>query len=321
MSAAPGSGWDAGLQHLTGAGEPPSLLQSWGFGRVQAEEGWRVARLALPGSRASVLLQGSGLFARAYVPRGPVPTTSESLAALAGWARERGLARLRVEPDGGTALADELRSLGFVPSVGMQPEHTLIVPLGSEEAMMASFKPKHRYNIRLASRRGVEVEEDDDVAELERQTRATARRQGISLPGLAGYRRRLAELDWCRVYVARHEGRALAAIMVARFAGRGYYLFGGSSGERRELQPTYAVQWAAMRAAAEAGCRDYDLWGVPPKGDPSHPWAGLWQFKVGFGGRLVDYCGAWDLPLSPRIAHLGDAVSRLGRLRHKIFTS
>ena len=37
------------------------------------------------------------------------------------------------------------------------------------------------------------------------------------------------------------------------------------------MMPTYAVQWEAMRAAARAGCRDYDLWGMPPENDPDHP--------------------------------------------------
>jgi lipid II:glycine glycyltransferase (peptidoglycan interpeptide bridge formation enzyme) len=79
-----------------------------------------------------------------------------------------------------------------------------------------------------------------------------------------------------------------------------------------------------MRAAAEAGCRDYDLWGVPPRPDPSHPWHGLWQFKTGFGGELVGLAGAWDLVLSPFQARLaavlGEAPKRAARrLRRHLY--
>jgi lipid II:glycine glycyltransferase (peptidoglycan interpeptide bridge formation enzyme) len=54
--------------------------------------------------------------------------------------------------------------------------------------------------------------------------------------------------------------------------------------------------WAAIRSAAEAGCRDYDLWGVPPPGaGPNHPCHGLGFFKAEFGGEEVTYTGVWEL--------------------------
>ena len=317
--AGAGSGreaWDGRLRALV---SPAPLLQSWGYGETQAHEGWAVERLALPGGgRATVLLQGRGPLRRAYVPRGPLPARGDVVARLAAWARERRLTRLRVEPEAGPELGPALRELGFRPAPTFHPRHTLLVPLGGEEEMLASLKPKHRYNLRLAQRRGVCVEEAADAEELARQSQATALRQRISLPQVAVYRRRLKLLDWCRTYVARHEGRAIAAILVARFDGRAYYLFGGASGERRELMPAYLLQWRAMRAAAAAGCRDYDLWGVPPGPDPGHPWHGLWQFKTGFGGRPVELCGAWELTLSrPRLA-LGEAAGAARRLAGRV---
>jgi peptidoglycan pentaglycine glycine transferase (the first glycine) len=296
--------WDRALGQLA---SPAPLLQSWGFGEVQAQEGWSVERLALPsGGMATVLLQGRGPLRWAYVPRGPVPATTESVADLVTWARRHQLARLRVEPEAPIAFGGELRALGFQPSTPTQPRHTLIVPLADEGTMLASFKPKHRYNIRLAQRRGVEVRVEQDVTELKRQSDCTAHRQGISLLSLQQYQRRLDLLNGCRIYVARWEGEPLAAIMVASFGGRAYYLYGGSSDRHRQLMPTYAVQWAAMCDAAKAGCRDYDLWGIPPSPDPAHPWFGLWQFKTGFGGEQVEYCGAWDLVFSPLAARIDE---------------
>lgn len=317
MSLDHAAGWDAGVIAL---GSPPPLLQSWGFGQVQAGEGWTPERVVLPGgARAQVLLQGAGPLRWAYAPRGPVPATAAAVEELAAWARECGLARLRVEPEAGQALGEALRELGFRPAAAVQPRHTRIVPLGAENEMLAALKPKHRYNVRLAARRGVTVEEGADAAEMRRQSQGTAQRQGITLLAESQYRHRLDLLDWCRVYVARHEGEALAAIMVARFGGRAYYLYGGASGQKMQLMPTYAVQWAAMRAAAEAGCRDYDLWGVPPTpDDPTHPWHGLWQFKNGFGGELVEYCGAWDLVLSPWASRVNGLASQARQVARRL---
>ena len=304
--------WDGALRRL--AASPP-LMQSWGYAQVQAAEGWEPEPVELPGGAlALALLRGPRGMRWAYVPRGPVPPSEAALRALVAWARERGVVRLRVEPEAGPELEGALGSLGFTPASALHPVDTLIVPLAGEEEMLAAFKAKHRYNIRLALRRGVQVEEGDDVEELHRQHLATAARQEISPPTLEAYRRRLERLEWCRVYVARAEGEAVAAIMVARFGGRAYYLFGGSTGVHRHLMPTYAVQWAAMRAAAGAGCQDYDLWGLPPSAEPGHPWHGLWQFKTGFGGERVTYGGAHDLVLAPVRARLDPLAGRVGRL-------
>ncbi len=319
-----GERWDDRLRWVAAAaGMRAPLLQCWGYGEVQAGEGWRPERLELSSGLALVLRAGRRPARWAYVPRGPVPPTRAAIQELIEWARAQDLARLRVEPEAPEAFGAELQALGFRRAPALQPPHTVIVPLGPEERVLASFKEKHRYNIRLALRRGVTVEVQDGADELDRQHAVTAARQGIVPLTAAAYERRLRHLPWCRVYVARHEGEALAAIMVARFDGRAYYLFGGSSGVKKELMPTYAVQWAAMREAAAAGCAEYDLWGVPPGPDRTHPWYGLWQFKIGFGGELVAYAGAWDLVLDPaghRLLEARDAVRRavrrLARLRN-----
>ena len=301
------------------------LLQSAGYAEVQAGEGWRPELLELPsGGRALALLAGRGPARWAYVPRGPIPADRVTVESLVGWARGQGLARLRIEPDAPAAFGpNELRGLGLRPAPHLHPPHSMLVRLqADEEAMLAGFKPKHRYNIRLAERKGVTVEEGVDPGPLVELGAATAQRQNIVAYGRAAYERRLRHLDWCRVYVARFDGEALAAIMVARFDGRAYYFFGGSSDHRQNLMPTYAAQWAAMRAAARDGLTEYDLWGVPPSEDPTHPWRGLWQFKAGFQGELVAYAGAWDLVLSDPAARFIDAGAlarrAVGRLRGNI---
>lgn len=316
-ASSPPEAWDAALKTVTTSAP---LLQSWGWGAVQVHEGWSIERLALPGGgRALALLQGSGPLRWAYVPRGPVPATARAVTELVDWARASRLARLRIEPEAPPAFGEELLELGFRSAPARQPTHTLVVPLGSDEQMLAGFKPKHRYNIRLALKRGVTVEVGADAAEMWRQSQGTATRQGIALLSQAQYQRRLEMLGWCRVYVARYEGEALAAIMVARFADRAYYLYGGAIGERMHLMPAYAVQWAAMCDAARCGCRGYDLWGVPPgPDDTSHPWHGLWQFKSGFGGKRIEYCGAWDLVLSAWAARVEGFAARARRMAWRL---
>lgn len=306
--------WDRRLSALS-APEPAPLLQSWSWGEVQARAGWRVDRLELPGSGlASVQLRGRPPFERAYVPRGPVPSDRAGLEALVGWARERKVARLRVEPETGIGIQPILRELGFKPAPQVQPQHTMVISLaGTEEEVMASFNRGTRYNIRLAQKRGVEVVEGRDAAEMARQSAASASRQGIRLPPASYYQLLLDQLEWCRTYVASVEGEPVAAMLVIQFDRRGYYMYSGSNGNRRELKPVYAAKWEAIQEAIRNGCRDYDLWGVPPGPDRTHPWYGLWEFKSGFNGKLVEFVGCWDLVLGELRHGVGEAGERARR--------
>jgi hypothetical protein len=304
-------GWD---EELAERASPSPLLQSWGWGEVQSHAGWSIQRVRLAGgAMASVQLRGLGPVREAYVPRGPVPASSEAIGALVDWARSTKVARITVEPEAPPGLSEEMRRRGFTPINPVQPQHTRILKLAPPAEMLATFKHGRRYNIRTGERRGVTVEEGRDAAELQRQSAAVQRRESIHLPAASYYRVLLDELQWARTYVARHPEthEALSAVLVARHDGRAYSLFAGRSGAHTELMANDVAWWASIKAAAEDGCRDYDLWGVPPPGaGKDHPWHGLGFFKAEFGGEEVAYTGAWELVIS-------EAGSRLLGLEKK----
>lgn len=89
----------------------------------------------------------------------------------------------------------------------------------------------------------------------------------------------------------------LAGAIIARSGASATYLYGASANREREKMAPYAIQWAAIQSARRAGCRRYDLFGVPPGDNPAHPLHGLRRFKAGFGGREFHYAGCWDVPL------------------------
>ena len=309
--------WDRELNEKAG---PSPLLQTWGWGEVQSHAGWSVERVRLAGgAMASVQLRGLGPVREAYVPRGPVPASAEAVARLVEWARTTRVARIMVEPEAPLDFAEVMREHGFKPASPVQPQFTRILKLAPPDQMLATFKHGRRYNIRAGERRGVVVEEGKDSAELARQSAAVERRESINLPAQGYYQVLLDALPWSRTYVSRHPetGEALAAVLVARHAGRAYHLFAGRSGANPELMANDMAWWAAMKAAASAGCRDYDLWGVPPPGaGPDHPWHGLGVFKAEFGGAEVAYAGAWELVLSGAASKLIGLERRArGRIR------
>ena len=291
--------WDTELDKLA---SPSPLLQTWGWGEVQSRAGWSVERVQLAGGAlASVQLRVVGPAREAYVPRGPVPATPESIDALVEWARAAKVAKLRLEPEAPTTFAEVLEQRGFKKVEPTQPEHTRIITMRPPEELLATFKQGRRYNIRAGLKRGVVVEEGKEAGELAQQSAAVERRESISLPPRRYYDLLLDLLPWARTFVARHPdtGEALAAVLVARHGSRAYHLFAGRSGAHPQLMANDLAWWAGMKAAAEAGCTDYDLWGVPPSdAGPEHPWHGLGFFKAEYGGDEVAYAGAWELVLS-----------------------
>ena len=290
-----------------------NLLQSWTWGVLQSRFGWSVERLAFQQGRAGLcsLQRSASLYpggAIYYAPRGPAVAEPERLMALdelERQARRGGALALRVEPN--AMAGDEwpafFEGRGFHHGKPIQPEATRILPIdAAPEALRAGFKPKTRYNLSLAERKGVTVQATRDVGTFARLANDTARRQGIHLPGVTYYQACLdlfGPRDEIRIYLAFHEGDALGGIMVFRFGKTAYYLFGGSTDRKRELMPNYLLHWTAMLDFRALGCDRYDWWGIPEEPAPDHPWFGLYRFKTGFGGETVRYVGLYERVFRP----------------------
>lgn len=80
-------------------------------------------------------------------------------------------------------------------------------------------------------------------------------------------------------------------------AHRATYLYGASSSRMRNLMPAYALQWKAQQLALASCCVEYDMFGIAPSPNPSHPMYGLYKFKKGFGGEIYHQLGCWDYPI------------------------
>jgi hypothetical protein len=204
------------------------------------------------------------------------------------------------------ALTRQAESAGYRKAPGdVQPPDTVMLDVTpDEEQILADMKKKTRYNIRLAGKKGVEL--DVAGAELLREWytlyEETARRDRIVLHSCRYYqtlfelagRDDIPDAPKLHLITARHEGELLAGNIAAFSGNTATYLYGASSGNKRNLMPAYALQWETIRKAREYGCGKYDLFGIPPADDPDHPMHGLYRFKTGFGGQILHRAGAWD---------------------------
>lgn len=287
------------------------LLQTGRWAQLKSEFGWSPLPIRWESGGALILLRQlvSGM-RLAYVPKGPVGEWLPSqLAQIDRACMKAGTFMLQLEPD--IQLAEHERELlvsrGLAPSQKtVQPRRTLILDITpDEEQILARMQQKTRYNIRLAERKGVSVRPWSDLESFGKMMRGTGARQEFGVHSTAYYRRAYEIFqphNECELFVAEHEGSALAALMAFARGGRSWYFYGASTERERNRMPTYALQWAAIRWAKARGCTTYDLWGVPDEpeqaleGDFTNRNDGLWgvyRFKRGFGGELIRAEAAW----------------------------
>jgi lipid II:glycine glycyltransferase (peptidoglycan interpeptide bridge formation enzyme) len=301
-------GWEAHPFSVTAAGETRATGKSGASGEGGAAFGMLVLSRRL-----------FRFLSLAYVPFGPVldpvEGRGELLSALARALRShlpRATLFLRFDLPW-RRTGERPRASGrprAIKAAGdMQPPDTVIVDITPPpERILASMKAKTRYNVRLSGKKGVSVAEGgpDDLDRWYALYEETSSRDRIAIHSRAYYRGLLKESQsypgtkpTVKLLLARHDEELLAGNIVAFWKTRAAYLYGASSGEKRNLMPTYALQWEAIRMAREAGCTSYDLYGVPPLPDPDHPMFGLYQFKTGFSDCLLERWGTWDVPFRP----------------------
>jgi lipid II:glycine glycyltransferase (peptidoglycan interpeptide bridge formation enzyme) len=340
--------------------EADSFLQSTMWGEFKSRFGWTKRAFlinwqnkAQKGYPLSVLSRRifPG-FSFAYVPWGPqLPadfsdeSRAQVLAELAVKLKSfitHNTVFIRFDPpwyieDSDTVSHNEaalLLSAGFRRAVApVQPPDSVIINLSVPcEKILAAMKPKWRYNISLAGKRGVTVNSGgvQDTEKFYSLLKETAVRDGIAIHSI-DYYKILFEICWrrsgnrcgpvLRLYTAIHEGDTIAAIMVLFYGKYATYLYGASSNNKRNLMAPYALQWRAMQDAKEAGCLYYDLFGIPPNDDPNHPMAGLYRFKTGFGGQIIHRLGSWDYPYKLTIYNffeIAESLRKKLRDRRKI---
>ncbi|MDR2246192.1 MAG: peptidoglycan bridge formation glycyltransferase FemA/FemB family protein [Treponema sp.] len=321
-----------------------SFLQSAFWGNFKARFGWQ-ARGFLAGWGAGeerpllVLCRplGPGV-SFVYVPWGPeLPGEHDAafrqgaLAELAGALRPffRDAAFIRFDPPWYTQGAEAFPPLLEKPftraAADVQPPDSVLVDLDRPAtAVLENMKPKGRYNIRLSAKKGVTLRRaaDAELPVFYGLFQETARRDGIAIHSLAYYQtlfslsREYPGTDVpgtgarpdVRLYIAREGGEDLAALIMLIRGRQAVYLYGASSDHKRNLMAPYGLQWKAMKEAQAAGCREYDLFGIPPRDDPSHPMSGLYRFKTNFGGTVIHRCGSWDYPYRPVMKCLFDVA-------------
>jgi len=194
----------------------------------------------------------------------------------------------------------------------------------SEEELFKNFKEKTRYNVRLAQKHGVIVNESSDISIFLKLNRETAKRQGFYIHPDIYYKTMfdvLSKAGLAKFLVASLDKEPLASWILISYKGVLYYPYGGSSDKHREVMASNLLMWEAIKLGKNLGCKIFDMWGAT--NDEKDPWWGFTRFKLGYGGELVKYEDSLDLVIRPSIYKIFNVSYKIFwfflRLKTKIF--
>ena len=245
-----------------------------------------------------------------YAPRGPVcnPDDEKSFKELIKKADE--LAKkyksfmLKMDPDilvSNNEFKNMAKKYGFKIEEKIKDVNTLLQPRfvfrldlkgKTENDVFASFHSKTRYNIRLATKKGVTIREGkrEDLQQFQDILETTGTRDGFYIRNKEYFEKLYDSFDskHLKLVFADYQGKPIACVLNIFYGNKEWYLYGGSLNEHRNVMSTYLLQWEMIKQAIERNMDCYDFRGVCAT-DATHYNEGLYRFKKGFNADFVEF--------------------------------
>lgn len=315
-------------------------LQSYEWGEFREKTGVKVVREN--GLQVTIHPLPKVPYTIGYFPKGPLPD-KEQIQTLRKIGRENNAIFVQLEPnvikkiyrnEKGVILNDSEESqhsnngeilrftqndkqtfeeLHLTPSAHpLFTKYTFVLDISkSEEELLANMHAKWRYNIRVAQKHNVEVQEDNSDKAFEEYLRLT--NETTTRQKFYAHSEKYHRLQWetlphthkehqlsSHLLTATYNGKTLVAWIVFVFNDTLYYPYGASNNEHREVMASNLMMWEAIKFGKRLGLKKFDMWGaMDPNPDTKDPWYGFHRFKQGYGGDLVEFVGSYDLVLNP----------------------
>ncbi|TXH62553.1 MAG: peptidoglycan bridge formation glycyltransferase FemA/FemB family protein [Thiothrix sp.] len=293
-------------------------LQAWEWGEFRAATGVKVVRAE--GMQITIHPIPHTPWTVGYYPKGSEPSR-EQAKALKQVAKDNNCIFIKCEPKAEvgkqrSANIKQLIKMGYRAGRPLFTKYNFVLDVTpSEEELLASFKQKTRYNIRVAQKRGVTIELSESAEDFERYlelTTETTERQGFYAHSSSYHKKMWETLSQhdsnsadqlsAHLLVAKYKGVVITTWVLFRFKDTLYYPYGASTREHREVMANNLVMWEAIKLAKKWGCKYLDMWGaLGPQPDKNDPWYGFHNFKAGYGARHVEYIGTWDWVARPAL--------------------
>jgi lipid II:glycine glycyltransferase (peptidoglycan interpeptide bridge formation enzyme) len=292
-------------------------LQTWEWGEFRKKSGVKVERIGsfdqgklkkaiqVTFHQLPLINKTVGYFPRGYMP------DEDQLATLRQLAEKHNSIFIKLEPnvaqkvDSPSAhneIQKFLRQNGAVPGRPFFAPYTFHIDLTqSVEKLFLKLSNKTRYNVNLASRKGVEIFENSTEEGMEQYIQIleeTTKRQGFYLHTPEYFRQMwqtMGQSGMIRIFNAVYQDTILVSWVMFVFNGVLYYPYGASRAVHRDVMASNLMLWEMITWGKSQGCHTFDLWGsLGPKPNQKDPWFGFHRFKKGYGGDLMEFVGTYD---------------------------
>ncbi len=213
----------------------------------------------------------------------------------------------------GYKLKDNIKTIDDV----IQPKfvYRLNIKGKTEEEIFKSFKEKTRYNIRLSLKKNVKIREGkkEDIPIFYNILKETSKRDNFFIRDIKYFERiyNIMYPKFAKILIAEYEGNPIAVAMPIYYGNKVWYLYGGSLNKYRNVMSTYLLQWEMIKWALEKGCDIYDFGGVSGYNDKESCMYGVYHFKSGFNGEVVEFIDELYIVFNPFKNTIWNIISSL----------
>lgn len=180
----------------------------------------------------------------------------------------------------------------------LSPSKTIFINLKqSEDQLLSQMHHKTRYNISLAEKKGLAVRIANDIDGFANLWLANMRQKGnYFLTSTKQIKAVWEAFDKNAKLVLVYSGKELLAGVLLLLTNKsGHYMFAASNKTGNKLFAPTLAAWEAIRLSKKAGVEIFDFEGIydPRYDKATNNWKGFSRFKSGFGGKEIEFAGAY----------------------------
>ena len=334
-------------------------LQSYEWGEFREKTGVKIIRRGL--LKNGKLVDGFTLtihkipktkFTIGYLPKGNLSTTPV-LKELVRIGKEEKCIFLQLEPnlrknqESGIRNQEEnlimfeslIHNSSFIIHPSSHPlftKFTFVLDISkSEDELMKNFHSKTRYNIRVAEKHNVKIEEqtsEEAFSQYLKLTEETTNRQKFFAHTPSYHTKMWETLGQKSGFRSLEPGGLNAHLLTAVYNSAEtnnkdvtlvswilfvfhdylYYPYGASSTKYRNVMASNLIMWETIKFGKKLGLKYFDMWGAlgnPP--DTKDPWYGFHKFKEGYGPTHTEFVGSYDMVINPPLYQLYKVADKL----------
>lgn len=244
-----------------------------------------------------------------YVPYGPFAKNKKALEAakedLIKKAKQVGAYVVLVEPT--PPITRKIASEVFKnKGVHRQAHRTILIDLNqSEDEIIAGMAKTRRKQHRNYGSKGLVIEKNNNLETLDKfyeLLTISSKEKGFYVRDFEFFKSMyeiLVPSGNASLFTAKRDGNTEVVALIYDDEDRRYYAHVGRDLSDNSLQASAPLISYMIIDAKRSGKKYFDIYGISESDDFTDEKSGFTVFKKSFGGDIVDYAGAWEIPIKP----------------------